>query len=177
MHNAKQAWLETGLEIIEEHGPHALTIDELTRRLGLTKGSYYHHFKSRDGFVDALLRYWEQERTQKIISKAEAEAETSAKKRLLTRLTTPLHASQLEVHIRAWGLTEERVRAHVRRVDEARRAYVERIALAATGDAERARAIAQIVYAVFVGAQQMLPPVTGPELIRLYADLERLYEM
>ncbi len=55
--------------------------------------------------------------------------------------------------------------------------YVRRIAEETTGDPERARAIARIVYAVFVGAQQVLPPVKGKELVRLYADLERLYEL
>ncbi|MFP4500753.1 MAG: TetR/AcrR family transcriptional regulator [Candidatus Hydrogenedentota bacterium] len=174
---AKQAWLDTGLALLEEQGPGGLTIDELTRRLGRTKGSYYHHFKSRDGFVDALLRHWEEENTQRIIREAEAAGEAEAKKRLLTQLTQPLHESRIEVHIRAWALTESRVRAYVARVDEARMGYVRRIAEVATGDRDRAQAIARIVYAVFVGAQQVLPPIKGKELVRLYADLERLYEL
>lgn len=176
MRDARQPWLDAGLDILETHGPAVLTIDELARRLGRTKGSYYHHFRSRAGFVDALLRYWEEASTLRIIAAAEAARETAAKKRTLTELTVPLHASRLEVHIRAWALAAPAVRAHVERVDAERLAYVERIALAVTGDAERARTIARAVYAVFVGAQQMLPPVTGRELVELYAELERLYD-
>lgn len=175
--DAKQAWLTAGFKILEESGPAALTIDELTRRLGLTKGSYYHHFKSREGYVDALMAYWEEEMTLRIIRKADTAATNAEKARTLTLLTMPLHESNLEVHIRAWSLADPQVREYVRRVDKARFEYVAKVAAHLAKDPARGRRVARIIYAVFVGAQQMLPPIHGKELISVYADLEKLYEL
>jgi AcrR family transcriptional regulator len=39
-------WLEEGMAILEDLGAEALTIETLTNRLGVTKGSFYHHFTS-----------------------------------------------------------------------------------------------------------------------------------
>ena len=172
---AKKAWFEAGLRILEESGPAALTIDELTRRLGLTKGSYYHHFKSREGYVDALLQFWEEEMTLKIIREAEA-ASGREKARRLTSLTLPLQESALELHIRAWSLADVRVREYVKRVDKVRCDYVAKVAATKARDTAQARRMARLVYAVFVGAQQMLPPLRGRELVSIYSDLEKLYD-
>ncbi|MEV0081899.1 TetR/AcrR family transcriptional regulator [Saccharopolyspora sp. NPDC050642] len=42
--SGKQDWLDAGLEILADQGVPALTIDRLATKLGLTKGSFYHHF-------------------------------------------------------------------------------------------------------------------------------------
>ncbi len=39
----KRKWLEEGLSLLAESG--ALTIEKLTSRLGVTKGSFYHYFQ------------------------------------------------------------------------------------------------------------------------------------
>lgn len=44
--------LAFGLDILSEYGEGELTIDFLCQKLGVTKGSFYHHFKSRDLFLE-----------------------------------------------------------------------------------------------------------------------------
>jgi AcrR family transcriptional regulator len=169
-------WLQAGLFLLEEQGPGGLTIDELTRRVGLTKGSFYHHFKDRGGYVTALLEYWEQEMTHRLVEEAALEATGKDKQRHLTRLTLALYDSPLELHLRAWAMGSELVRSYVERVDRARIESLERIALEITGNAKRARQLAEIAYAVFVGGQQMLPQITRERLLQLYSELDRLYQ-
>ena len=41
----RREWLDAGLELLADEGAPAVTIERLTGKLGVTKGSYYHHFK------------------------------------------------------------------------------------------------------------------------------------
>lgn len=53
-------WIQAALEAIEEGGLAAVAVEPLARRLGVTKGSFYHHFADRRALVAATLRAWEQ---------------------------------------------------------------------------------------------------------------------
>lgn len=171
----RAAWLKAGIDVLSASGPGALTLDELTARMGLTKGSFYHHFKDREGFVSALLEYWEEQMTHRLIQQAEAGGTTRDKQRRLTHLAMALYGSKLELNIRAWARNSPLVRRSVKRVDQARITYLATIARDITGDPKRAMQLAEIAYAVFVGAQQVVPPVEREDLLKLYGELNRLY--
>jgi len=174
--NRRVPWLQAGLFLLEEEGPGAITIDELARRVGLTKGSFYHHFRDRNGYVKALLEYWEQEMTHRQIEQADLQATTRAKQRQLTQLTLAMYGSPLELNLRAWAMTSPLVKSYVERVDQTRIEYLKRIALEITRDEVRSRQLAEIAYAVFVGGQQVLPKISRERLLELYGELDRLYE-
>src|SRR5579884_2605293 len=54
----RTAYLECALDVLAESGADGLTIAELCGRLGVTKGSFYHHFAGMGEFVTALLAFW-----------------------------------------------------------------------------------------------------------------------
>ncbi|MBB6732148.1 TetR/AcrR family transcriptional regulator [Cohnella zeiphila] len=62
----KRKWLEEGFSLWGERGAGFLTIDTLTSRLGVTKGSFYHHFQNWQNYKENLLSSYENERTLKI---------------------------------------------------------------------------------------------------------------
>ncbi len=51
-------WIEAGLLLLAEEGLESVTIDRLCARLGLTKGSFYWHFKGSQEFLQAMADYW-----------------------------------------------------------------------------------------------------------------------
>src|ERR1700740_1870796 len=51
-------WAEAALQLIAEAGLSALTVDTLARPLGVTKGSFYWHFKGRQELLTAGLARW-----------------------------------------------------------------------------------------------------------------------
>ena len=55
---SKQDWLEKGLKILAKESLNGLTIDKMALELGVTKGSFYHHFKNARDFEERLLGYW-----------------------------------------------------------------------------------------------------------------------
>jgi len=54
----RDAWIETALSVLVEEGFEAVQITHLARRLDVTRGSFYWHFKSREELLDALLKEW-----------------------------------------------------------------------------------------------------------------------
>lgn len=50
-HTTKQALLEAGLPLLLAHGYYDLGIQEVLRQTGTPKGSFYHHFKSKEDFA------------------------------------------------------------------------------------------------------------------------------
>src|SRR5260370_38411681 len=53
-------WAKAALQLIAEAGLGALTAEALAARLGVTKGSFYLHFKGRPELFAAALGSWEQ---------------------------------------------------------------------------------------------------------------------
>ncbi|TAN04549.1 MAG: TetR/AcrR family transcriptional regulator [Rhodanobacteraceae bacterium] len=52
-------WERGALEMIADEGVAALAVEALARRLGVTKGSFYWHFKNREALLQAALKRWE----------------------------------------------------------------------------------------------------------------------
>ena len=63
----RTTWLDAGLEMLARDGAPGVTIERLTAQLGLSKGSYYHHFKGAAGFRTALLEQFEAQFTTRLI--------------------------------------------------------------------------------------------------------------
>jgi len=104
----RRRWLQEGLALLEEAGAEALTIESLTSRLDVTKGSFYHHFTNYQDFQESLLVFWEEEGTLRIVQLAEKEA--SPPEKLERVLQASLQPSRLDVALRAWAWQDERVR-------------------------------------------------------------------
>lgn len=168
----RRGWLEEGMAILEAMGAEALTIESLTNRLGVTKGSFYHHFKNYQDFKKNLLAFYEEERTLQIIQLAERETSPAAKLERILHAT--LQPSQLEVAMRAWALQDELVRDYQQRIDQQRLAYLEKMISDLIDDHPRAARMAQLLYSIYVGSQQIIPPIQGNDLASLYQEVRHL---
>src|SRR3954453_2213833 len=61
-------WAEAALQLIAEAGLQALTVETLAERLGVTKGSFYWHFKGRSDLRATALGRWEQRATTEALT-------------------------------------------------------------------------------------------------------------
>ena len=52
-------WEQEALHVIAEQGIGALAVEPLARRMGITKGSFYWHFSSRESLLEQSLQSWE----------------------------------------------------------------------------------------------------------------------
>jgi TetR/AcrR family transcriptional repressor of nem operon len=57
-HSAKDKVLEAALSVIRTKGYAATTIDDLCAAAGVTKGAFFHHFKSKEDLAVAAAEHW-----------------------------------------------------------------------------------------------------------------------
>jgi len=57
----REDWLRAARLALLHRGPHGVRVEALARVLGVTKGSFYWHFKDRRELMEILLREWEEE--------------------------------------------------------------------------------------------------------------------
>jgi TetR/AcrR family transcriptional repressor of nem operon len=55
---ARTRLLDAALRVIREKGYHATTVDELCAAAGVTKGAFFHHFKTKEDLGVAAAVYW-----------------------------------------------------------------------------------------------------------------------
>ncbi len=172
----KRTWLEEGLKILAEVDARELTIDVLTTRLGVTKGSFYHHFKNYQDFKESLLTFFEQEGTLQIIKLAE-EAESPEEKIERVMQATLKGPPDVEVAMRAWALQDALVRTYQERIDHRRLSYLKEVFYALTHDETQAFIMAQLIYTVYIGSQHIIPSLRREDLAQLYQEYKRLYSL
>jgi len=59
-------WERAALDAIAEYGLAGIAVEPLARRLGVTKGSFYWHFATREALLKAALERWEREDEEEI---------------------------------------------------------------------------------------------------------------
>ncbi|WP_020387911.1 TetR/AcrR family transcriptional regulator [Kribbella catacumbae] len=166
----KTDWLDAGLKVLADEGSLALTIERLTTELGLSKGSYYHHFKGTGGFRTALLEHFEGKFTTRLIDAVERRPEADASTKLTELMNLVLadpDSVRLEIAVRAWALQDPEARAAQERVDHARTAYLQALCRG-IGSVKEPDHLAKLLYLILIGAEQIVPPVPAAELRALY---------
>ncbi len=63
--------MKAAVRAIGGGGVDAVAVEPLAKKLGVTKGSFYWHFKNRGALLEAVLERWEEECTEEVIAAAE----------------------------------------------------------------------------------------------------------
>ena len=154
---SRDDWVRAALDAIAENGLGAVAVEPLAARLGVTKGSFYSHFASRDELIEAALEDWERSHSGGALERFGELEDPGERLRMVSLAAITFSQSGApSVHMSLLGeLGDPRVRAAVARVTEARlnlltRDYRE-LGLSPRRAADRAR----LFYAAYLGLLQM----------------------
>ncbi len=172
----KKDWYWACAQIVSQDGALALTIDRLCQAVGLTKGSFYHHFGGIDDFIEQYLLFFEQEGTLQIIETVEIEITPAAKMRKLIELVIA-DPPDLEAGTRAWALQDSRVQAVFERVDQQRFAYVTELWRPLVADEATAILRGRMLYTILIGGNHVFPPLSQSELRALFNAYLEAFEI
>lgn len=148
-------WAQAALQLIAEAGVSALRVDALAQRLGVTKGSFYWHFKGRQELVAAALGCWEERATAEAISGLSVIPDPLQRLRLMMHEATKPPRSRSVYAALAEGAADPMVRKVLNRVASARIAYLETCYRETGLTPARARAKALFAYAAYRGLLQL----------------------
>ena len=123
-------WVAAGLRVLVESGVGAVKILPLAQGMGVTRGSFYWHFKSRAALLERLLDAWEATNTRAILEAAAGPGTLVDRYIALSRLW--LGGSEfdprLDAAVRNWGRCDAAVLKRLKAADERRlAAFVEMI--------------------------------------------------
>ncbi|GAB3016158.1 TetR/AcrR family transcriptional regulator [Mycobacterium bourgelatii] len=151
--STKEAWLQTGYAILADEGFKALKIDNLTSRLGVTKGSFYWHFTDMAAYKEALVANWAQWRDEDHKQFNEL-AELEPRERLIEMMATLVSPRywMLERAMREWARSDPQAAASVGQADRRTRLAVRQAFLDHGFDPKTAEQRATWTFALGIGA-------------------------
>ena len=169
----REAYFAGALEVLAKQGFTGLNVGALCRGLGVTSGSFYHHFGGWPVFVEQLLAHWENRQVRILREGNFGTGGPLADFAALMDLTLGL-PHEAEAAIRAWAMNDETVRAAQKRVDSARLRTVGKAVEGIVGDRALARTLTSLGMAMLVGHQQLASAGEHGELAELLEEYTRL---
>jgi AcrR family transcriptional regulator len=146
-------WIQAGRKALEDGGVEAVRVEVLAKDLGVSKGSFYWHFKNRQDLLEALLERWE-DVTDWLIETSNVEKTPHARFRKLFTLIQDLLSQgerSPDPAIFAWSQQDKNVAKRVARVESKRLAFLKRIFLDAGFKPSQAVRRSEVGYLIFCG--------------------------
>ncbi len=157
-------WAQAALDLIGEQGVAAIAVEPLARRLGVTKGSFYWHFRSRDALLGAALERWEAIEQETVFGQVEAVTDPRERLRALFQVVAHEARSHVIYSELLKALDHPMVAPVIGRVSQRRFDYLaaafRQAGLARTDAQHRAR----LAYAAYVGFLQLSLQLPQPKL-------------
>ena len=102
-------WVAAGLEALRKGGVAGVRVERLAGEVGLTKGSFYWHFRDRGELLDALLEYWAREMTEAEFERVQAvKGGLAARLRTLAEDVLDKGMGRYDPAIRAWARSDRK---------------------------------------------------------------------
>jgi AcrR family transcriptional regulator len=168
----KAQWLSAGLEALRKGGVGSVRVERLAGDVGITKGSFYHHFRDRGALLDAVIEYWSREMTD-----AEFERIQTLRGGLAARLVALAEdvlekgMGRYDPAIRAWARGDRKVAAAVAQVDRRRIKALAGFFEEGGFTPAEARTRARTFYTFLLGEPQVRAPA------REAGELEKMVEI
>jgi AcrR family transcriptional regulator len=146
--SGERQWIEAAIRHLAKANVDDIRIEELSRELGVSKGSFYWHFRNREHLLDRVLEYWLDRATLQVTRWAR-EGQPGAREKLARILSLPAKAppekrgADLEMAIRSWARRDVRAADMVQKVDGIRAEFLHELMreLGFEGDEVRRRAM------------------------------------
>lgn len=121
----RQDWIDAAIELLTEAGVGAVSVERLGTKLGVTRGSFYHHFADREDLLRAMLNYWAQRWSYAVREQiAGLGLDPSTTLFALMKAIRNNRAADYDAPFRAWALHDPLARAVVEQVDQARLRFI-----------------------------------------------------
>jgi len=157
-------WEQAALDVIAEQGVAAVTVESLARQLGVTKGSFYWHFPTREALLKSALERWESQDIDNVFAQVEPIDDPRARLCELFRRTGREEKSHVIYSALLRALDHPLVQPVMERVSRRRMDFLmlayRQVGMSRAQAGHRAR----LAYAAYVGFLQLALQLGMPRL-------------
>ena len=118
--HTRERWLSLALDFLAQDGNAKLTIDRLVDALGVTKGSFYWHFRDRHDFQRSVIEYWDEHFTQVVVERLDEQSTAADRLWAIMQSVFQEDLARYDVAIRAWAAQDTRIAKLVQLTDRKR---------------------------------------------------------
>jgi AcrR family transcriptional regulator len=154
---SREAYFQTGLDVLSDLGYGGLKLAEVCNRLGVTTGSFYHYFSGWPAYTRELLENWMNQRTVLVIEFLKSETDPRRRIDSLVQVGLELPHSA-EAAIRAWSSLDSVVYDIQVKVDQQRYDIMYSSALELLHNRQQAEMFARWAVYLLVGHEQATLP-------------------
>jgi AcrR family transcriptional regulator len=154
-----ERWVEEAIEVLAREGVTGLRVEVLAKRCGVTKGSFYWHFKDRQALLDAVLQHWKAGRIRDI---EKTTSVTPGQEREQLHYAIEVYGASrnrkgmsIELAVRDWARHDAQAAAVVEEVDLYRLECTRRLFVASGMTDAEAKSRSLLLYACVFGLSLM----------------------
>ncbi len=151
--------MEAAIDVLARDGIAGLRVEVLAKRCGVTKGSFYWHFKDRQALLDAVLAFWKDGRIRDI---EKVTSVAPGKEREQLRYAIEVYGASrnrkgmaIELAIRDWARHDAQAAMVVETVDLYRLDCTRKLFVAAGMSDAEAKSRSLLLYACVFGLSLM----------------------
>ena len=155
----RENWIESGIDVLARDGLGGLRIEVLAKRCGVTKGSFYWHFKDRQDLLTAMLEYWKEGRIRDI---EKTTSVTPGREREQLHFAIEVYGASrnrkgmaIELAVRDWARHDPQAATFVEAVDLYRLECTRKLFVAAGMSDAEAKSRSLLLYACVFGLSLM----------------------
>jgi AcrR family transcriptional regulator len=111
-------WIQAGQQLLISGGAGAVKLAALAGQLGVTSGSFYHHFGDFREYLDALADYYGGENIEILNDALATVTDPAGRLRQMFSLREQWDIARLDSAMRVWATSDDRARAAVARLDD-----------------------------------------------------------
>ena len=152
-------WIENAIDVLARDGVGGLRVEVLAKRCGVTKGSFYWHFKDRQDLLAAILEHWKEGRIRDI---EKTTSITPGKEREQLHFAIEVYGASrnrkgmsIELAVRDWARHDQQAATVVEAVDLYRLECTRKLFVAAGMSDAEAKSRSLLLYACVFGLSLM----------------------
>lgn len=174
----RAAWIQAALDTLADEGVTGIRVEVLAKRLHVTKGSFYWHFKDRQDLLAGVLDTWKDGRIRDIVK--QTRPEPGKEEAQIFHVIDVYSASRnkkgilIELAMREWARRDAQAAATVEEVDAWRLRCARELFLAIGLPLHEASTRSMLLYAYVFGVSMMNCEKFDGDIARMKSDILKL---
>lgn len=174
----RAAWTQAALDTLADEGVTGIRVEVLAKRLNVTKGSFYWHFKDRQDLLSGVLETWKDGRIRDIVKQTRPHPGNEAAQ--ILHVIDVYSASRnrkgilIELAMREWARRDPAAAAIVEEVDAWRLRCARELFLACGVAMHEASTRSMLLYAYVFGVSMMNCEKFDGDIARMKDDIRDL---